>query len=161
MADKLLPKRLAEPVKKIITSETGVQSVKYLISSCIAFAVDYVILLALERLFSGFALAMELAAVISFCVSSQINFHINRLWVFKKREGLLAELGGYYALALVSFSLKTFVLLELFVRVAGLPTIIAKPIAEVVMFVFNFFVQKKVIFRKKKDIDSTKSNISE
>ena len=156
MADKLLPKRLAEPVKKIITSETGVQSVKYLISSCIAFAVDYVILLALERLFSGFALAMELAAVISFCVSSQINFHINRLWVFKKREGLLAELGGYYALALVSFSLKTFALLELFVRVAGLPTI-----AEVVMFVFNFFVQKKVIFRKKKDIDNTKSNMPE
>ena len=58
-------------------------------------------------------------------------------------------------------SLKTFVLLELFVRVAGLPTIIAKPIAEVVMFVFNFFVQKKIIFRKKKDLDNTKSNMPE
>ena len=58
-------------------------------------------------------------------------------------------MGGYYGLAIVSFSVKTFVLLELFVRVLKLSTWIAKPIAEAVMFIVNYFVQKKIIFKKK------------
>ena len=125
--------------------------VRYLISSVIAFAADYAVLLILEPLFSGMTfLSMELAAAISFAISSQINFWINRLWVFKSEKSPLPELGGYYSLALISFSVKTFVLLELFVRVFGLPLFIAKPIAEALMFAFNYIVQKKIIFGRKK-----------
>ncbi len=125
--------------------------VRYLISSVIAFAADYAVLLILEPLFSGMTfLSMELAAAISFAISSQINFWINRLWVFKSEKSPLPELGGYYSLALISFSVKTFVLLELFVRVFGLPLFIAKPISEAMMFAFNYIVQKKIIFGRKK-----------
>ncbi len=132
-------------VKKI----TSGQSIRYIISSAAAFAIDYSVLLLLERLLSGFALAMELAAVISFAISSQVNFHINRLWVFKSNKSVFAEMGGYYGLAVFSFSVKTFVLLELFVRALKLPTWLAKPIAEAVMFVVNYLVQKKLIFKKR------------
>lgn len=140
-------KSLSELVKKLLDAK----SVKYTISSVICFVIDYTILLLLEKLFKGlgFSLAMELAAILSFAVSSQINFHINRLWVFKSNKNILAEMGGYYSLALVSFSVRTFVLMELFVRVMKLPTWIAKPIAEVAIFVFNYFIQKKIIFKKK------------
>lgn len=140
-------KSLSGFIKKLAEAK----SVKYLISSVICFAVDYTILLLLEKLFKGLglAIAMELAAIISFAISSQINFHINRLWVFKSNKSVLAEMGGYYSLALVSFSLRTFVLMELFVRVMKLPTWIAKPIAEVAIFVVNYFIQKKIIFKKK------------
>lgn len=138
---------IRELVKKLVDT----QSIRYIISSVIAFIFDYITLLLLERLFkrSGFSLAMECAAILSFAVSSQINFHINRLWVFRSNKNVLAEMGGYYGLAIVSFSVKTFVLLELFVRVIKLPTWLAKPIAETLMFVINYFVQKKIIFRKK------------
>lgn len=140
-------KSLSELIKKLAEAK----SVKYLISSVICFVIDYTILLLLEKLFKGLGLtlAMEAAAVISFAISSQVNFHINRLWVFKSNKSVLAEMGGYYSLALVSFSIRTFVLMELFVRVMKLPVWIAKPIAEVAIFVVNYFVQKKIIFKKK------------
>ena len=134
-------KSLSELIKKLAEAK----SVKYLISSVICFVIDYTILLLLEKLFKGLGLtlAMEAAAVISFAISSQVNFHINRLWVFKSNKNVLAEMGGYYSLALVSFSIR------LFVRVMKLPVWIAKPIAEVAIFVVNYFVQKKIIFKKK------------
>ena len=135
-----------EKLKKLLTA----QPVRYLISSCAAFAADYAILLVLEPLLSGTTFfSMELAAAVSFAVSSQLNFWTNRLWVFKSKKSPLPELGGYYSLALVSFSVKTFLLLELLVRALRLPLFISKPIAEAVMFTVNYIVQKKLIFRRK------------
>lgn len=139
-------KALGEIIKKLWHTP----SVRYLASSCIAFAADYTVLLAAESLLSQkLPLAMELSAIIAFAISSQINFWINRCWVFESKKSPLPELGGYYSLALVSFSLKTFVLLELFVRVFRIPLAISKPIAEAVMFAVNYLVQKKLIFRRK------------
>lgn len=139
-----------QKLKDLIGRLLGVQSVRYLISSCIAFVADYILLLLLNAVFSGATVAsMELSAVIAFAISSQINFWINRKWVFKSEKSPLPELWGYYSLALVSFSIKTFVLMELMVRVLRLPIALAKPIAEVIMFAVNFIVQKKLIFRRK------------
>ena len=138
-------KKLVALIKKLYAA----QSVRYLISSCAAFVVDYIVLLILDSLFSGASvLSMELAAVIAFAISSQINFWINRVWVFRSKKSPLPELGGYYSLALISFSAKTFVLLELAVRLLKLPLAVAKPIAEAVMFAVNYIVQKKLIFKK-------------
>ncbi len=126
------------------------QPIRYGISSVIAFVIDYAILLVVEWLLGDFSLAMEVAAVAAFCVSSQVNFHINRRWVFRSEKSMWAEMGGYYALAAVSFTVKTFVLMEVMTRAFLFPTWLAKPIAEVIMFVINFAVQKLLIFRKKK-----------
>lgn len=137
-------------VVSLINKLLSVQAVRYLISSCAAFVADYTVLLVLESVLSPqLTLAMELSAVIAFAISSQINFWINRVWVFKSEKSPLPELGGYYSLALVSFSVKTFVLLEILVRILRLPLIFAKPIAEVTMFAVNFLVQKLVIFKRK------------
>lgn len=146
------------PKKPSLTSRIkgalSLQAVRYFISSGIAFAIDYIILLVLERLFSGLGFAMELSAVIAFAVSSQVNFHINRRWVFHSDKNILTEMGGYYALAAVSFSVKTFVLMEIMTRVLHLGTWLAKPTAEGVMYVVNFFVQKRLIFKRKKSESS-------
>ena len=138
-------------IKRLIEKLLAAQSVRYLISSCVAFAADYAVLLALNAVLSGATfLSMELSAVISFAISSQLNFWINRRWVFHSEKSPLPELGGYYSLALVSFSVKTFVLLELEVRVLKIPLAIAKPLAEAVMFAVNYFVQKKIIFGRRR-----------
>lgn len=151
--DKLtVSERLKAAIKSpaaAIRQLLGLSTIRYIVSSVIAFIIDYVCILVLEGLFSEIPAAMELAAVIAFLISSQVNFHINRLWVFKAKKSLLAEMGGYYALAAVSFCFKTFVALELLVRVLKLPLWIGKPIAEAVMFIVNYFVQKKLIFKKR------------
>ncbi len=136
-------------IKALIQKALSLQPIRYGISSVIAFVIDYTILLVVEWLLGDFSLAMEVSAVVAFCVSSQVNFHINRRWVFRSEKSVWAEMGGYYALAAVSFTIKTFVLMELMVRVLMFPTWLAKPIAEVIMFVINFAVQKLLIFRKK------------
>lgn len=140
-----------ESIKNLIKKFLDIRSVRYLISSCTAFAADYLLLLPLNGALEGVMfLSMELSAVISFIVSSQINFWINRRWVFHSEKAVFPELGGYYSLALVSFSIKTFILLELFVRVFHIPLAIARPLAEISLFAFNYTVQKTVIFRKRK-----------
>lgn len=121
-----------------------------MMSSCAALAVDYTILLILESVLSDrMTLAMEISAVIAFAASSQVNFWINRVWVFRSEKPPLPELWGYYSLVLVSFSFKTFILLELLVRVLSMPLMFAKPIVEVSMFAVNFMIQRAVIFKKK------------
>ncbi|MBQ8622858.1 MAG: GtrA family protein [Oscillospiraceae bacterium] len=124
------------------------QALRYIVSSGIAFIIDYALILLFERLFGGFVLALEAAAIAAWMISSQVNFWINRIWVFRSQKSFMPELGGYYALAAASFSVKTFVLLELMVRVLTIPLAIAKPVAEVVMFAANFIVQKTVIFKR-------------
>lgn len=133
-------------VKNILSK----QPVRYLISSCVAFAVDYAVLLVLNSVLHGAAVfSLELSAVAAFALSSQVNFWINRKFVFRSAGSIPKELGGYYSLALASFCVKTFLLLELFVRVFGIPLAISKPLAEVIMFGVNFLVQKKIIFKKR------------
>lgn len=139
-----------EKLKSLISKFLSVQSFRYLISSCIAFAADYIMLLLLDSVFSGATVfSMEISAIIAFAVSSQINFWINRKWVFKSDKSPLPELGGYYSLALVSFSMKIFVFMEIMVRLLKFPIAVARPIAEVSMFAVNYLVQKTFIFRRR------------
>ena len=136
-------------IKALTVKLYNVQALRYIVSSGIAFVIDYVLLLIIESSLGELSLAMEIAAIAAWIISSQINFWINRVWVFGSKKSPLPELGGYYALAAVSFSVKTFVLLELMVRVLAVPLVIAKPIAEVIMFAVNFIIQKLLIFKKK------------
>lgn len=124
-------------------------SLRYIASSGIAFIIDYALLLLVEYVLGDLPLAMEIAAIVAWIISSQTNFWINRLWVFKSEGKILPELGGYYSLAGFSFVIKTFVLLEIMCRALSIPLAIAKPIAEVIMFAVNYLVQKKVIFKKR------------
>lgn len=137
-------------LKDLILKLYNMTSLRYIASSGIAFIIDYVLHLAFDNAFSSFALSLEIAAVIAWIFSSQTNFWLNRLWVFRSEKAFLPELGGYYTLAGFSFVIKTFVLLEIMCRVLKIPLFVAKPIGEVVMFTFNYLVQKKIIFKKKK-----------
>lgn len=134
---------------KLLKKIFEMKAVRYFLSSCAAFAVDYVIFLALDRVLGGISfLSMELAAVAAFAVSSQVNFWLNRRWVFRSQGSVPAEMAGYYSLAGAAFLIKTFILLEIFVRLLKIPKPLAKPLSEAAMFVFNYTIQKKIVFRK-------------
>ncbi|MBE6598785.1 MAG: hypothetical protein E7638_05035 [Ruminococcaceae bacterium] len=141
---------VADTVRLYWSIFLGSRSLKYLFSSGLAFIIDYVLLVAIARLLA-FDGAVELvAAPAAWIVSSLTNFFLNRNFVFRSNTPLLVALPEYYGLAGIVFLLKTYVLLELMVRVIGMPLEIAKLVAEVVFFVSNYFIQKKFIFKKKK-----------
>ena len=124
-----------------IKNSTGI---KYLFSSGVAFVINYVILVLLELWLSdAFLLGAEVAMVCAWIVSSVINFLINA------NGNIIAEASKYYALAFPVFLVKNFGILELLYRVLKLKMWIAAPIAEAVLFVSNYIIQKKLIFKNK------------
>ena len=130
-----------------IKNSTGI---KYLFSSGVAFVINYVILVLLELWLSdAFLLGAEVAMVCAWIVSSVINFLINRYLVFNANGNIIAEASKYYALAFPVFLIKNFGILELLYRVLKLKMWIAAPIAEAVLFVSNYIIQKKLIFKNK------------
>ncbi len=149
--EKLSLHPLRSALRTYLTLFLASQSLKYLFSSCAAFAVDYVLLLLLDGIFGNFTPAsMETAAPLAWIVSSLTNFFLNRNFVFGSRESFVKSMAGYYGLAVGVFVVKTYVLLEALTRLIHLPLSLAKIIAEVIFFVTNYFVQKKFIFRKNK-----------
>lgn len=129
--------------------EKGFVPLKYLASSVVAFGVNYVLLLVLDKRIPSVG-SMELAALIAWIISSFINFTINRKWVFRANGSYRKAFLEYYSLATVVFCIKTFGFLELLTRVLHLELWFAVPVAEVILFVCNYFIQKKWIFGHRK-----------
>ena len=136
-------------ISAIINYVKNSTGIKYLFSSGVAFVINYAILVLLELWLSPiFVLGAEVAMVSAWLISSVVNFFINRCWVFKAKGNLLTEASKYYALAFPVFLIKNFGILEILYRVLKLPMAIAAPIAEVVLFLSNYIIQKKLIFNK-------------
>ena len=121
---------------------------KYLASSVAAFGVNYVLLLVLDKQIPSVG-SMELAALIAWIVSSFLNFTLNRKWVFRANGSYSKAFLEYYSLATVVFCIKTFGFLELLTRVLHLQLWFAAPLAEAILFICNYFIQKKWIFGRK------------
>jgi putative flippase GtrA len=119
-------------------------------SSASAFILNYIVLICLEHFWADkFTLGPELAMVCAWLMSSMVNFSVNRYWVFKAFGNIFVELSQYYALAFPIFIIKNFGLLEILYRLVGMPMWIAAPIAEAALFIVNYIIQKKLIFKKK------------
>lgn len=125
------------------------EKLKYLFSSGAAFVIDYVLLLLFDSILP--VASMEIGAFCAWIVSSLTNFFLNRNFVFASDVPLRIALPEYYGLAGAVFVLKTYVLLELLTRLAGIPLKYAKLIAEVVFFISNYIIQKMFIFGKNKN----------
>lgn len=121
---------------------------KYLFSSVVAFVIDYVLLLSFNSILP--VASLEIAAFIAWCVSSFVNFVINRSFVFSSKSPLKASLIEYYSLAGIVFLVKTYVFIEIMTRILNIPLAVSKPCAEVLLFIINYFIQKKFIFSKRK-----------
>lgn len=124
------------------------RSLKYLFSSGLAFLIDYALTLILAAIIP-LELSMEIAMVAAWICSSLTNFFINRNFVFRSDAPLVKAMPEYYGLAGVVFLCKAG-LLELLTRVLRIHLGIAKLGAEILFFVSNYFIQKKLIFGRKR-----------
>lgn len=132
-------------IKAILTSD----AVRYVCSSLLAFAVNYGVVLTLDLLLKNLRLGLEISMVAGWLISSHVNFLVNRSFVFRSKGPMLSAYLKYYTLALPVFLVKNFGFMELLCRLLHLKVSIAYPIAEGMMFIVTYLVQKKLIFKKK------------
>ena len=87
---------------------------------------------------------------VAWFVSSLVNFLVNRYFVFRVKNNFYGALIKYYTLALVVMGLKNYGLYMLLTDVFIFPELPGKVLAEISFFVFNYFLQQKLIFRMKR-----------
>ena len=123
---------------------------KFCASSLLAFAVDYVLALLLKGLTAswGAAASTTFSVVVARLVSATVNFTVNRRVVFNGNESLGKALAKYAALAACILGLN-LALMHVLTGPLGIPFALAKIIVEMTLFLLNFVLQGKFVFRKK------------
>lgn len=124
---------------------------KFSASSFFSFLLDYG-LFALFNLVFGFVFgtwSLVFANVASRIISATVNFTLNRKLVFRSDKNLLHSALQYILLAIIILIGNTFVL-NLLVNHLMIASLLAKIITEVAFFLGSWFVQRTIIFRKKK-----------
>ena len=129
----------------------------YVGASFFSFLVDYglywLLTLLLPPLFKnpshmlfGLSTVIIVSNIGARIVSTLVNFSLNRkilLPKFHRQDSIFVHIGKYYALAVVAMLLDTLF-------VAGMSLVISKYVAKVisgiVLYIFNFIVQKRVVF---------------
>jgi len=118
-------------------------------ASVLSFLFDYLLFFLLTRLI-GAATAgqLTLCNVIARIGSATVNFSINRSLVFRKRGNLFRQALSYALLA-CGILIGNTLLLMLFTQYFHLNELVAKIIAEVIMFVISWVVQRFVVFKNR------------
>ena len=122
---------------------------KYCASSTISFAADILLFTLLHKFCTA---GILVSTIVARLISSVVNFFLNKKLVFKTSASVKKTLVRYYALAiptmLVSaFATKLFALLFAVPESSLIVTLI-KIVVDILIFVFNFRVQKRWVFKK-------------
>ncbi len=144
--------------KVIYLNSTFLKSVT---SSLIAFLVDFIIasllqsyvftktpLISRPAILTGIVTSYSVSMTAAWVVSSLVNFIINKKWAFKSDKSLIRSLLGFYALAAPIFVLKAFVFTPI-LEAGSVSFKLTYFIVNIAMYLFNYVIQKKFIFKKK------------
>ncbi|MEE1200642.1 MAG: GtrA family protein [Christensenellales bacterium] len=123
---------------------------RYIGSSLSSFAVDFFALFFFRWLTAGLGeeLSLLLSVVLARIVSSIMNFTVNKLVVFHSREKWLPEFLKYAILAL-SVLIANYFMIRFLNIVLDWPLFIAKILVECTLFVIGFFIQGKIVYKRK------------
>ncbi|MDD3243993.1 MAG: GtrA family protein [Eubacteriales bacterium] len=123
---------------------------KYIVSSLTGTALDYSLFYSLYTLA---ALPRTPVFVGARLCGAVVNFLLNRFVVFKKKDRLWKSLlwdATQYALLSLCTAGGALLILNALADRMGVPTMLAKVMADMTMFALGYVVQRFVIFRKKK-----------
>ncbi len=99
--------------------------------------------------------------IVARCVAMLFNFFAVKKIVFKSRGDQLREFSEYFALVLVS-GLASFGMIKFLVAYFGMGVIRAKLLAEAILFLVNFLVQRDFIFtggKKRKSAENAQTAV--
>lgn len=150
-------------IYSLILKFTLGQFVKFAISSVLSFAVDcalvYLLLLLFEKPFAlDFEIKSLTVSVVTFfskaiarVFSSLVNYFINRQVVFPSDMPIKKSIFKYYCLALPLLfvsSILTAILENIPIFNTAFSIVLLAFIIDFVLFFFNYYVQKKWVFKK-------------
>lgn len=140
---------LARRLMKGDTDDTVIQMFRYLQVAFVAFAVDFGSLWVFTEYVGQHYLISNVPA---FMLGVTTNYLLSIRWVFKGRSttNRRAEVVIYVSIGVAGLALNELFLF-LFTSKLGLHYMISKFVATGIVFFFNFFVRKFVLFNKKKD----------
>lgn len=87
------------------------------------------------------------ATAIARVISATVNFIVNKNVVFHKKGHMLSSATKYFCLAVVQMFISAKSV-EFFVGLLGWHETIVKAIVDTILFIFNYFIQKKFVFKK-------------
>lgn len=124
---------------------------KYAASSLLSFAADKLLYFLLV---GAFGIAKEAAFhLLATFLSSVLNFHLNKYWVFQKRGEYGKDLLAYYCICiprtLLSTVFTSFVVVHLQAATPALATLVNITV-DIALFIATYYVQKKWVFNKTK-----------
>lgn len=120
------------------------QIIKFSFSSFVGFIIDYILYSILMLLTNNLVLANIMARV----VSSTSNYTINRKLVFKNKGKVYKSASQYFILAIIILGLNTMCL-NLLTNVIGMNAFVSKIVVEMLLFIFSYIIQNKIIFKIK------------
>lgn len=129
--------------------------IKYIFSAGFSFLLDLGLFNLFVKLFKNLIgdLAIFIATICARIISSFFNYLLNKNAVFKseKKGTDLSSLSKYYILVVVQMCVSSLLVFIIF-KITNLNETIIKIPVDILLFVINYFVQKKWIFPNKKEI---------
>ena len=132
---------------------------KFTTISFTAFLLDYGLVLWFRTLTGSWPerVSLVFTVVAARACSSTYSFTLNRFVVFRSKGDVFMRAVQFYLLAGILMALS-YVLLDLTTIIMPGPLWIAKPITDGILFFVNYFVQNKVIFKKKSRVEEKQKN---
>lgn len=127
------------------TDAAHVQLFRSILSSNISFALDFLLLLFLVEVCGLYYI---IASVMSFIAGASLSYILSVLWIFNKRAIADKRLEFFLFLAVggVGVGLNSL-FLYIFTEFVGLHYLLSKIVSASLVFFFNFFSRKVILFR--------------
>lgn len=126
------------------TYNVTVQFTRSLIVSTIAFIIDFCFLMLLKEKVDLYYL---LAATISYSIGLVVNYLLSNSWVFTNRKlaSRTVEFTIFTIISIIGLIINVMIMV-LFVQGCNIDYRIAKVVATVVVFFWNFTIRKKILY---------------
>lgn len=92
-----------------------------------------------------------MANILARLISSSLNYTINRKIVFNSNNGICTSATKYFLLALATIIINT-IIIQVLVNYLFINELLAKLLAELILFVISWLIQRNFIFNSKEAI---------
>lgn len=130
-------------LSEFLTQGSLNQLAKFLTIGFLSFGTEFAILFVLTEYAKLWYIISNSAA---FLISFWLNFYLNRQWSFKSSGRLNKQLTLYSMLFCINLLISS-ILMYTFTNVLGLNYLVSKVFVTGTIFLWNFVIYKKVIYR--------------
>ena len=114
---------------------------RFNLSSLLSVVIDYGIFICLYSLFGSLALSQFTGRV---CAGA-VNYFVNKNFVFKSHKDHRSAM-TLYVLGLTAFGLISYCMIYAMQTYVGFNVVISKVIAELLLYIAGFFIQREIVF---------------